>query len=141
MKIPDWLPCYGDQSFRGKCPAETAEQVTFFARLRREYPDSYGILGVHPRNEQQLRGGQFRALDRQKAEGMSPGASDIVIPGKPAFVCELKRQDRTQCRWQDGQLEYLRAAMKAGAFACVALGVVGAWEAFRVWVAQQGEPE
>lgn len=133
MLIPKWLPCYGDLSYRGDCPKESAEQITFFNRLRTEYPDTYGKIVVHPRNEQQLRGGQFRALARQKAEGQTKGASDIIIPGSPSFVCELKRRDKTKSRWQPGQQEYLEAAQKCGAFACVALGADAAWQAFNEW--------
>lgn len=133
MKIPRWLPCYGDTSYRGECPTESAEQITFFNRLRREYTDTLGRIAIHPRNEQQLRGGQFRALSRHKAEGMTKSASDIIIPGMPAFVCELKRIDRTKSRWQDGQVEYLEVAKECGAFVCVALGADAAWEAFHDW--------
>lgn len=135
MKIPDWLPCYGDTRYRGKCPTESVEQITFFNRLRSEYPDTLGRIAIHPRNEQQLRGGQFRALARHKAEGMTPGASDIIIPGAPAFVCELKRRDHTKSRWQDGQVEYLGAAKESGAFVCMALGADAAWEALHDWIA------
>ena len=69
----------------------------------------------------------------QKSEGMTPGAADIVIPGSPAFVCELKRKDHTKSQWQDGQIEYLEASKKAGAFVCVALGCDAAWLAFQEW--------
>lgn len=127
------VPVYGDPLWRGKCPKEQLEQVTFFNRLRREYPQSYGLIALHPRNEQQLRGGQHGALAKQKAEGMTPGAADIIIPGAPAFVCELKRRDRTQSAWKPGQLDYLVAAQDAGAFACVALGWEAAWSAFMAW--------
>lgn len=137
MKIPDWLPCYGDRSFRGPCPQEGAEQVTFFQRLRRGYPKSYGMLALHPKNEGKRRGGQFQQLARDKAMGLSPGASDIVIPGAPAFVVEMKRRDHTKSRWQPGQLEYLEAAQEAGAFVCVALGADAAMEAFHDWLATQ----
>lgn len=133
MKIPDWLPVFGDTDYRGKCPLESAEQITFFNRLRREHPNTYGRIAVHPRNEQQLRGGQFRALARHKAEGMADGASDIIIPGALTFVCELKRKDHTKSKWQDGQVEYLEAAHNAGAFVCVALGYDAAWKAFEEW--------
>lgn len=129
------FPVYGDTGFRGNCPAEAVEQVTFFNRLRREYPDTWGRLAMHPRNEQQLKGGQFQGMARQKAEGMTPGASDIVIPGRRTFVCELKRRDHTKSKWQDGQIEYLTAAHDAGAFACVALGYEAAWRAFCDWLA------
>lgn len=131
------VPIYGDTSWRGKCHLEQVEQASFFSRLRREYPDTWGILAVHPRNEGQLRGGQFKAIIKHKAEGMSPGASDIIIPGNPAFVCEMKRKDITQSKWQDGQQEYLEAAQNAGCFACVALGAEAAWEAFEVWLSTQ----
>lgn len=131
--MPDGVQVYGDIAWRGKCPAESMEQVTFFSRLRRIHPDTWGKLALHPRNEALLKGGQFRALAQHKAEGMTPGASDIVIPARISFVCELKRRDHTQSKWQDGQLPYLEAAHHAGAFACVALGADAAWQAFDDW--------
>jgi hypothetical protein len=131
MKIPDWLQVFGQMEYRDmQCPPESAEQVTFFARLRREYPDSYGLIAIHPRNEGKRHHAQVML---QKSEGMTAGAADIIIPGCPTFVCELKRRDPTKSRWQDGQLEYLEAAHKAGAFVCVAFGCDGAWEAFKQW--------
>jgi len=126
---------YGDRGFRGDCPQEAQEQATFFNKLRREYPTTWGRLALHPRNEQQLRGGQCRALAKHKAEGMTPGASDIIIPARVTFVCELKRQDHTKSKWQDGQIEYLAEANNKGAFACVALGWQGAWSALQDWIA------
>lgn len=131
--LPEGVRVFGDVKWRGKCVAESIEQISFFSKLRAEYPASFGMLAIHPRNEQLLRGGQFRAVARHKAEGMTPGASDIVIPGRVSFVCELKRRDHTKSKWQDGQIEYLTAAADAGAFACVALGAAAAWEAFDVW--------
>lgn len=133
--LPDGLLVYGDVSFRGKCPLESQEQVTFFNQLRRQYPDTLGRIAMHPRNEQQLRGGQFGRLAKHKAEGMTPGASDIIIPARIAFVCELKRLDHTKSKWQDGQIEYLTASHDAGAFACVALGWEAAWQALQDWQA------
>ena len=131
-KLP--FPIYGDQTFRGKCPLESMDQITFFNRLRTEYPDTLGLMALHPRNEGQLRGGQFREMIKQKAEGMTPGASDVIIPGARTFVCEIKRSDHTQSKWQAGQIEYLTAAHDAGAFACVALGWHGAWCALEDWL-------
>lgn len=129
MMFPDWLRVYGDTDYRGDCPPETAEQVTFFNQIRNEYPDTWGRIAVHPRNEGKRTHGQ---VWRQKAEGLTAGASDILIP--PGFCCELKRQDHTKSRWQPGQLEYLEAAHNAGAFACVALGWEAAWEALHEWI-------
>ena len=133
---------YGDPdlglAFRGKCPTESVEQVTFFNRLRTAWPDTWGRLAVHPRNEGLKTGGQLRAVAKHKAEGMTPGAADIIIPGRTAFVCELKRRDPRQSSWQEGQIEYLTAAHEAGAFSCVAFGADAAWQALREWVAFNG---
>ena len=114
------------------------EQSSFFSRLRKEYPDSYGIIALHPRNEGLVQGGQFHAVTKYRIEGMSKGAADIIIPGAPSFVCEMKRRDHTQSKWQDGQVAYLEAAQSAGAFACVALGAVAAWAAFVEWQTKSG---
>ena len=135
MKFESDIPVYGDIDYRSKkCPTETAEQITFFNWLRREYPDSYGLIAIHIRNEGKR---TIHQTIREKAEGMVSGAADIVIPGCPAFVCELKRQDHTQSHWEDGQQEYLKAAQNAGAFVCVALGYKAAIEAFNVWIGKE----
>lgn len=128
------VPIYGDTAYRGKCPKEDVEQASFFSRLRREHPASWGLIALHPRNEGLKVGRQFSSVIKHQAEGMAKGAADIIIPASPSFVCELKRQDHTQSQWQDGQQEYLQAAAKAGSFACVALGAVAAWEAFEFWL-------
>ncbi len=138
MRLNDLpFPVYGDASFRGKCPREDVEQVTFFNRLRQRHPATWGILGLHPRNEGLKQRGQFSSVQKHAAEGMTKGASDIIIPGCPAFVCEIKRRDHMHSAWQDGQVEYLTAAQEAGAFACVALGCDAAWEAFEEWLTRQ----
>ncbi len=134
MRFPEWLPVYGDQDYRNKkCPAESAEQITFFNTLRRDYPE-FGRIAVHPRNEGKRTVNQAQ---RQKAEGMTAGAADIIIPGSPAFVCELKRLDHTLCAWEPNQLEYLETAQKMGAFVCVALGHKAALEALEVWIGKK----
>lgn len=134
MKFNVDVPVFGDMSFRGKCPQEGIEQASFFSKLRREYPDTWGIIALHPRNEGLKIGGQFSSVMKHQAEGMTKGASDIIIPARVAFVCELKRQDHTLSRWQSGQQEYLEAAQAAGAFACIALGAAAAWQAFEEWL-------
>jgi hypothetical protein len=131
MKFPPGLLVYGDQKWRGKCPIESAEQITFFNWLRLQHKNTYGRIAIHPRNEGKRTANQAR---REKAEGMTPGAADIVIPGCPALVLEMKRRDHTQSKWEDGQPEYLAAAQKAGAFVCVALGWEAAREAFNEWL-------
>lgn len=139
MKFPQGIPIYGDQDYRGDCPPEMVEQASFFAKLRREYSTSWGVIALHPRNEGLVVAGQFQAVQKYRLEGMSKGASDIVVPGARgrygAFICELKRQDHTKSKWQDGQIEYLNAAKDCGAFACVALGAAAAWQAFGDYLA------
>ena len=134
MKFPPDIDVYGDTKYRGDCPAETVEQVTFFNRLRAAYPDSLGKIAIHPRNEGKR---HHAAVRREKAEGMTPGASDIIIPGRPSFVCELKRRDHTKSSWQPGQKEYLETAQQYGSFACVALGADAAWQALKHWIEEQ----
>ena len=127
MKFPPWLKVYGNTAYRGDCPSETLEAITFFAQLRREYPTSYGKIATHIRNEGKR---NWYQASREKAEGMTKGAPDIIIPMQRTFVCEMKRLDHTKSKWQDGQLEYLKAAHDAGAFVCVALGYDAAYSAF-----------
>ena len=133
-KLPDSIVINGDMTFRGKCPNESAEQVTFFNWIRREYPETWGRLAFHPRNEGLKKANQFAAVQRHAAEGMTPGAPDVIIPARIAFVCELKRRDHTQSDVSQDQMDYLTAAHAAGAFACVALGVNAAREAFAEWL-------
>ena len=130
MKMPEEIIVFGDKDYRGQCPLESAEQITFFARLRREYPQTWGALAIHPRNEGKRHHAQTM---QQKSEGMTAGSADIVIPARIAFVCELKRRDHTKSTWQKEQVQYLLAAKEAGAFACVALGCDAAWDALKVW--------
>lgn len=130
MKFTDTLNLYGDPSYRGACPKESVEQITFFNHLRMQYPKTYGLIALHPRNEGERHHAQ---TIRQKAEGLTPGASDIIIPGSPSFVCEIKRRDHTKSQWQDGQIAYLEACQAAGAFVCIALGYGAAWAAFEDW--------
>lgn len=135
MKFDIDIPVFGDTEYRNKkCPSEALEQVTFFNRVRRNYPDTWGKIATHIRNE-----GKFSVQQRtkQKAEGMTPGASDIIIPGNPTFVCEMKRRDHTVSKWQDGQKDYLLTSQKMGAFACVALGADAAMEALEKWISLQ----
>ena len=135
MKLHDLpFPVYGDPTYCGTCPLEHVEQASFFNRLRREYPDTWGRLALHPRNEGMKEGGQFSTVLKHKAEGMTAGAADIVIPARMSFVCEMKRTNPAKSSWQPGQIEYLLAAQEAGGFACVALGAVAAWSALEEWL-------
>lgn len=120
---------YGEKT-KDKCPSEQIEMASFFNRLRNEYPITFGKIAIHVRNEGKRSFGQ---VNRARFEGgFIKGASDILIPGAPSFVCEMKSRSHT-ARLSPEQIEYLEAAQKLGAFVCVALGAVAAWEAFEEW--------
>ena len=130
MKIPKEIPIYGTTS--KEYYTEANEQITFVNLIRRDYPDTYGKIITHVKNEGQLRGGQFSAIARDRAMGQVKGCSDIIIPGNPAFVCEIKSRSN-KAKISDEQIDYLVAAQKCGAFACVALGHEAAIKAFNHW--------
>lgn len=117
---------YGETT-KEPCPSEQYEMASFFNRLRAEYPDSWGKVAIHVRNEGKRTFGQ---VQRTRFEGgFVKGASDISIPGSPSFICEMKSRSHT-ARLSKEQIEYLTAAQKLGAFVCVALGAKAAWQAF-----------
>lgn len=124
MNLKHDVPIYGNITYRGKCPVESLEQITFFNKIRREYPDTWGKIATHVRNEGKKSAQQVR---REKAEGMTTGASDIIVGG---FYCELKRQNHTLCKVSEAQIEYLEAINNLGYFGCIALGYEAAFEAF-----------
>ncbi len=115
---------YGGE-YRGKCPVESAEQITVINYIRDICPNV-----IHPRNEGKR---TYNQTTKQKAEGLTVGASDIIIPGNPAFVCELKRKDRTKSRVEPDQVDYLRESLQLGSFGCIAYGHEAAIEAFKEW--------
>lgn len=118
MKFHPSIPVYGDQSYRGDCPSEQAEQVAFFDWLARTYPE-IDACTTHVRNEGK------RSATRahiERLEGMRAGFADIIVAGAPALLIELKRRDHTKSRWQPRQVERLLAARAMGAWVAVALG-------------------
>ena len=127
MKFNPQIRVFGDQSYRDKkCPTENAEQITFVSRVRAKYPDNYGAVIIHVKNEGKR---THYAARMDKAAGLTKGAPDIVIPAKRTILIELKRRDHTLSRWQEDQQEYLVAAQSLGAWVCVALGADAAMEA------------
>lgn len=131
MKFNDEIPTFGDKSFRGDCSLEGSAQKSFVSYVRAKHSKTYGAIIVHNRNEGKR---SFQQAARFKADGMTKGASDILIPAGVSFVCEMKRADHTKSQWKGGQQEYLLAAKDCGAFSCLALGLDGAIEAFEYWL-------
>lgn len=123
------IPTYGTPT-KDPCPSEKVEMASFFNRLRREYP-ALGAIALHIRNEGKRTAMQHNAMVGEG--GFVKGASDVVIPGAPAFVMEMKSRAKT-AKVSKEQIAYLEACAEAGAFACVALGAIGAWSAFEEWL-------
>lgn len=118
------IKIYGDVNFRDKdCRIEIDEQKEFFGDLKEWHRDFYEIA-IHPKNEGK-RSRRAATFD-QSMGSLNTGASDIIIPARFAFVCEMKRADHTCSSITTDQLRYLRAAKELGAFTCIALGNKGA---------------
>ena len=128
------IPLYGDPEWRGKCPLEAAEAVSFFCQLRVEFPE-LAKVATHIRNEGKR---TKRQGFQHQQEGMNTGASDVIIPVCPPIVMEMKRRDHTLSSISKEQVDYLVAAAGLGAFTGVALGAAGAMEMVRAWVAKHG---
>lgn len=130
MKFNKDLKVYGDMSFRGDCPKEEVEQITFFNELKKRYPE-VSELATHVKNE----GYKSKAqAARDARSGLNQGFADIIIVGETACLIEMKRKDHTKSKWQPNQESKLLLAQSKGAFACVALGYEGALEAVEAWI-------
>lgn len=132
MRLPKTIKIYGDTSFRDKnCSYEETEQKDLFGRLKEKYPE-LRILAVHPKIEGNRNGKQI--TKDQEMGSLNTGASDIIIPGSPSFVCELKRKDHTQSKITKHQITYLETAQSMGSFACIALGADAVIAAIDDWL-------
>lgn len=130
MKIPQHIPLYGDSAYRGKCPKEDAEHKAIFRWMKLQHPKYHAVM-IHPKNEGKRRPGQYQY---DKSMGLNKGASDVIIPGNPSFICELKRKNPSLCTISVDQIKYLEACEANGCFACVALGFEGFVEAFNAYL-------
>ena len=129
-KLDPTIKIYGDKSHRNKKPpSEDSEQMTIFNELRVNYPD-LAKLATHVLNEGKKSQAQAR---KDSLMGLCAGFSDIVIIGTPVFLCELKKEDMTKSKISDDQESFLLSSIESGAFACVALGHKGFFEALKEW--------
>lgn len=125
MVFPNWLSVAGNINYRGDCPKEDAELITFFNVLRRDYPNIAKIT-LHIENEgnEKTNTMVYHNVMKKKAKGMVPGASDIIVLGLNLAI-EMKRRDPTKSKLQPNQVEFLEECHKWGWGTYVALG----WEA------------
>lgn len=138
MRFPKHISVFGDPTFRGACPVETADQITAVGMIKDHHPDLFAIM-IHPKNEGK-RNPRMAAMERQVG-ALNKGASDFIFPCSPALVIELKRRDHTLSRWETGQIDYLTSAQSMGSFVCVALGWQGLMEAIKWFKANKLNPE
>lgn len=131
MIFPEWLKVYGDHEFSGLCAKEESDQISLFSWLEWQHPELYKIA-VHPKIEGKRTWQQV--MKDRKTGALKKGAVDVVIPGRPSFVMELKRRNHRKSKWQEGQLEYLQAAKNNGAIVCVALGFDAACAAIEDYI-------
>lgn len=134
MKIPNWLTVYGNIDYRGDCPHEDYALASFFDRIRKDYPSSYGLVAFHPKNEGKRSHTQVKV---DKLKGMTKGVTDVIIIGNPTLVLELKRDDHTKSKWQPMQIEFMEQCYKGGAHVVLALGYKAAIQAFEDWIKLQ----
>lgn len=133
MKLPADIKIYGDTTFRDpNCRKEWMEQKEWFGFLEQRRP-RWAAIALHPKNEGKRTGAQAQ-FDAEQGS-LNTGASDIIIPARIPFVCEVKRVDHTVkgCVLRKEQLAYLRACRDEGAFTCIALGCAAAWDALLEW--------
>ena len=120
---------YGIQQ-TGKQPSEAAEMTTFFNQLQKRYPEIHA-LALHVRNEGKRDHKDTNIMKMQG--GFIKGAPDIVIMGKPTFLCEMKSKS-TKAVVSKDQLKFLENADKRGCFSCVAYGWEAAIQAVEDWM-------
>jgi len=128
MKIPPQIKVYGKQ-VKGKQPSEGSEQITFFAQLEKRYPVIFKVA-THIKNEGRK---TFQQAQKDKLMGLVKGASDIVIPGCPSLLIEMKSKD-VKSKASTEQIEYLLNAQALGSSVCIAYGWEAALQAVGEWV-------
>lgn len=129
MKTPEWLPKFGNLPKSTSNPAEDYVLSSVVSRIRKDYPNTYGLVAFHVKNESKRTTTQIKI---DKLKGLTKGVSDLIVIGNPTLCMEIKKDN--SCRFEDGQLQFLEQAQKGGAFACLAIGYQGALDAFHHWI-------
>lgn len=115
--------------FPKKAPSESIEQITFFNQLRKNYPE-LAKVAIHIKNEGKKSIGEAM---KDKAEGLVSGAPDIMIPGSPTLMIEMKKQSKS-ARVSQNQKDYMNNAVDNGAMCFVCYGWGMAWLALEKWI-------
>ncbi len=109
-------------------PSEDSEQITFLNQLRKQKPH-LAKVAVHIKNEGKR---TMEQIQKDKAMGLVTGASDILIPGAPTLLIELKKRT-SRAKPTDEQLEYIEDAEALGAMGFVCWGWEQGMIAVEIW--------
>lgn len=109
-------------------PSERDEQVTFFNHLRKHKPH-LALVATHIKNEGKR---SMWQAQEDKANGLVTGAPDIIIPGSPTLLIELKKRSKS-AKIAPPQLAYMEAAEKMGCESYLCYGWQAAMKAVEEW--------
>lgn len=112
-----------DSGYRGDCPKEETDQISYGLWMQHRFPD---VLWFHVPNETGTRSGpQF--VEKRRRMGVRSGVSDNVILTRginhKCGLIELKRRDKTKSKVSKSQNQVLEEAIAEGHFGAVAYGL------------------
>lgn len=112
-----------DSGYRGDCPKEETDQISYGLWMQHSFPD---VLWFHVPNETGTRSGpQF--VEKRRRMGVRRGVSDNVILthgiNHKCGLIELKRRDKTKSTVSKSQNQVLEAAVAEGHFGAIAYGL------------------
>lgn len=112
-----------DSGYRGDCPKEETDQISYGLWMQHRFPD---VLWFHVPNETGTRSGpQF--IEKRRRMGVRSGVSDNVILthgiNHKCGLIELKRRDKTKSKVSKSQTDVLEAAVADGHFGAIAYGL------------------
>lgn len=122
-----------DSGHRGECRSEMCEQIDCASWLEFNHPDRWPLIW-HTPNEIKA---SPQYMQRRKKEGVKTGIADIIDFGAIRGAFELKRLDKTKCKFPKEQREFLESTDASGGFAALCYGFsefVKAYEEFLVFV-------
>lgn len=112
-----------DSGYRGDCPKEETDQISYGLWMQHSFPD---VLWFHVPNETGTRSGpQF--VEKRRRMGVRSGVSDNVILthgiNHKCGLIELKRRDKTKSKVSKSQTDVLEEAIVEGHFGAIAYGL------------------
>lgn len=112
-----------DSGYRGDCPKEETDQISYGLWMQYRFPD---VLWFHVPNETGTRSGpQF--IEKRRRMGVRSGVSDNVILthgiNHKCALIELKRCDKTKSKVSKSQTDVLEEAIAEGHFGAISYGL------------------